>query len=200
MVLGYNPESVAPPPLSWEDLKSPRFLGKLSMGNPVESGTAFTATAMLARAFGWEWFAQLRRGDLIAAGGNSSVVNRIETAERPVGIVLLENILKAAKKGSPIKPVYPADGAIAVPSPIALLADSRHPELARRVYDWFFTQEAQAAIVRGSMYSPVPGMPAPEGARAWAQVPLMKWDAQILGELYTGRAQLKARFLETVVK
>lgn len=200
MVLGYNPEAVDVAPLGWADLKNARFSGHISMGSPVESGTTFTATAMLVRVFGWEWFTELRRGDLIAAGGNGSVINRIETHERPVGMVLLENILKAAKKGSPIRAVYPVEGAIAVPSPIALLADSRNPELARKVYDWFFTREAQTAIVRGSMYSPVPGMPTPEGARAWAQVPLMKWDAQVLEALYSQREQIKNKFQEAVIK
>jgi iron(III) transport system substrate-binding protein len=199
MVIGYNPDA-AQAPLGWVDLKNPRYSGHLSMGSPVESGTMFTATAMLERAFGWEWFAALRRGDLIAAGGNGSVINRIETRERPVGMVLLENILKARKKGSPIHAVYPAEGAIAVPSPIALTSDSRNPELARKVYDWFFSREAQTAIVRGSMYSPLPDMPAPEGARPWAQVPLMKWDAQVLGELYSQRDGIKTKFQEAVIK
>jgi iron(III) transport system substrate-binding protein len=202
MVLGYNPEAVPTPPATWRELKDARWRSKLSMGSPVESGTMFTATAMLARAFGWDWFVELRASDLIAAGGNGSVINRMETHERPVGMVLLENILKAQKKGSPLQAIYPSDGAIAVPSPIALMADSRNPALARQVYDWFFSQEAQAAIVRGSMYSPLARMPAPEGGRPWSAVSghLMKWDAQVLAELYSQREQIKNKFNETVIK
>ena len=57
--------------------------------------------------------------------GNVSVITRIETRERPVGVVLLENILKAQAKGSPVKAIYPTDGGIPVPSPIARSAISR---------------------------------------------------------------------------
>ena len=200
--IGVNPEAVSHAPSGWKELKDARWHGQLSMGSPVDSGTTFTATAMLARAFGWDWFSELRRGELIAAGGNGSVINRIETRERPVGMVLLENILKARKKGSPVQVVYPADGAIAVPSPIALTADSRNPELARKVYDWFFSEEAQKAIVSGSMYSALPRLPAPEGAIPWAELSpkLMKWDAQVLSEIFSQREQVKSRFMEVVIK
>jgi iron(III) transport system substrate-binding protein len=202
MVIGYNPEAQIPAPTGWKSLDDPRFKGLLSMGSPDESGTMFTATAMLERALGWEWFGGLRRLELIAAGGNGSVINRIETRERPVGIVLLENILKARKKNSPVRPVYPSDGAIPVPSPIALTADSRNPELARKVYDWFFSDEAQRAIVHGSMYSPLARIPAPEGAIPWSELSrkLMKWDARVLEDIYARREAIKARFLEVVAK
>jgi iron(III) transport system substrate-binding protein len=155
MVLAYNSDALSAPqaPASWEAFRSgeARWKDRLSMGSPLESGTSFTAVALLSKKFGWEYFATLRRLDIIAAGGNSSVINRMETRERPIGVVLLENVLKARKKGSPIQPVYPEDGVIPVPSPIAITADSREPERARRLYDWFFTDEAQKAIVRAGM-------------------------------------------------
>lgn len=206
MVIGVNPESgQAEPkswPKSWKELADPRFKKRLSMASPIESGTTFTAAAMLSRTLGWEWFGALRRTEIVAAGGNGSVINRMETRERPVGIVLLENILKARAKNSPVTAIYPTDGAIVIPSPIALTADSRHPELARRVYDWFFSDEAQRAIVRGSMYSPIPRLPAPEGAATWAELAprLMKWDSQVLEELFAKRDDIKARFSEVVLK
>jgi iron(III) transport system substrate-binding protein len=202
MVIGVNPEASMPGPDGWKALADPRFKKRLSMASPIESGTTFTAAAMLARAFGWEWFGELRRNEIVAAGGNGSVINRMETRERPVGIVLLENILKARARKSPVTAIYPVDGAIAIPSPIALTADSRHPELARRVYDWFFTEEAQRAIVHGSMYSPIARMPAPEGAVPWSELApkMMKWDAQVADEIFKQRDAIKARFSEVVLK
>jgi iron(III) transport system substrate-binding protein len=202
MAIGYNPEAVRleDSPHSWKDLTQARWKGKLSMGSPLESGTSFTATALLSRMFGWEYFTDLRKQELVAAGGNSSVITRIETRERPVGVVLLENILKARKKGSPVQAVYPDEGLIPVPSPIAIAADTRNPELAKKAYDWFFSAAAQKAIVHGSMYSPVGGMPSPEGARPWAEVSphFFKWSPEILNELYEKRESVKTRFSEVV--
>jgi iron(III) transport system substrate-binding protein len=207
MVMGYNPEAFPVQgralPSSWKDLASPRFKDQLSMGSPLESGTSFTAVALLSQApgLGWDWFKELRKLELTAAGGNSSVINRMETRERPVGVVLLENILKARKKGSPVQAIYPSDGSIPIPSPIAILADSRNPELAKKVYDWFFTVSAQNAIVHAGMYSPLAKIASPVGAKPWSELSkqMMPWSPKILSELYEKREEIKSKFSETVI-
>ncbi|MGV7930735.1 MAG: ABC transporter substrate-binding protein [Spirochaetota bacterium] len=205
MVIGYNSRyftNEADLPKNWKDLADPRFKRLISMPNPLESGSSFTAVALLQKLYGWDYFEKLRNNDIIAAGGNSSVITRIETRERPIGMVLLENVLKAWDKGSPVRPVYPADGTIPVLSPIAILRDSRNPEMARLAYDWFFTAQAQEAIVRGSMYSLVESAPSPVHARPYAELKMtmMQWSAEILARMYAERAAIKSKFSETVLR
>ncbi len=205
MVIGYNSRyftNEADLPKTWKDLADPRYKRLISMPNPLESGSSFTAIALLQKLYGWDYFEKLRANDIIAAGGNSSVITRIETRERPVGIVLLENVLKAWDKGSPVRPVYPADGTIPVLSPIAILRDSRNPEMAKRAYDWFFTKEAQEAIVRGSMYSLIESSPSPDHARSYAELKstMMPWSTEILAQMYAERAAIKSKFSETVLR
>ena len=205
MVIGYNSRyftNDSELPKSWKDLADPRFKRLISMPNPLESGSSFTAVALLQKQYGWDYFEKLRANDVIAAGGNSSVVTRMETRERPVGILLLENVLKAWDKGSPVRPIYPSDGTIPVLSPIAILRDSRNPELARKAYDWFFTDEAQRAIVRGSMYSLVETAPSPDHALPYAELKktMMPWSAEILERMFAERGAIKSKFSETVLR
>jgi iron(III) transport system substrate-binding protein len=201
MVLGYNSEALKPEelPQTWKDLSQAKWKDKISIGSPLESGTSFTAVALLSKTFGWEYFAELRKLDLVAAGGNSSVITRIETHERPIGVVLLENILKAQNKGSPVRAVYPKDGSIPVPSPIAILQTTKHPELAKKIYDWFFSQVAQTAIVHSGMYSPLPKFASPANAKSWTEVTRMHWSPALLAQLYAARDQIKAKFSEVVL-
>lgn len=203
MVVGYNSESIkeAELPKTWKDLADPKWKTKLSVGNPLESGTCFSTVALLTKLYGWDYFAQLRKLDLVSAGGNSSVITRIETRERPMGIVLLENILKAMKKGSPVRPHYPQDGVIPVPSPIAILQNTEHPEIARKIYDWFFSEAAQKAIVSSGMYSPLATIPSPDKAKPWKELEgnMVKWSNEILNEIYASREQIKAKFSEVVL-
>jgi iron(III) transport system substrate-binding protein len=114
------PETDAPRRIA--DLADPKWRDRASMPDPLASGTAFTSLAFLLEDGGWDGFDALRRNGFVAAGGNSAVLSRIETGERPVGMILLENLLAAADKGSPAVPIFPEDGAIAVPGPIALTA------------------------------------------------------------------------------
>lgn len=203
MVIAYHSGvySESQAPQRWKDLADPKWKDKVSMPSPLESGTAFTTVTLLSQALGWDYFSALRTNNIVAAGGNSSVISRIETKERPVGIVLLENVLAAWKKGSPVRPIYPLEGSVPIPSPIAILKGSRNPELAKKVYDWLFTEPATRAIVRSGLYSVLSSSPSPENARPWGELrkTLLPWNNEILEKAYSQKDQIKAKFSEAVL-
>src|SRR5262249_41643375 len=127
---------------------------------------------------------------------------RIETGERPVGILLLENILKVQKKGSKIKIVYPKEGVVPVASPIGILRASKNPEVSKKIYDWFFGETAQKAMVSGFMYSFHPPAPSPEGGRSLPELNLksgIAWGPDVLMELFKQRDSIKSRFSAIVL-
>lgn len=196
MVIAVNRERLPAEawPRSFDDLTDPRLRGKVAMGDPLKSGTTFTTIAALVRAKGWAYVEGLRANDVVSAGGNSAVLHKLETGERPVGIILLENLLPSLEKGAPIEVIYPSDGAVPVPSPAAILAGTDQPDLARRVYDLLFSPEVQAAIVEGFMYSPLPGRAPPPGARPWSELRLVPWDQEFLHWVRERRADIKQRF------
>ncbi len=196
MVLGVNVDALAEAerPRRFADLAAPAFRDLVSMGDPGKSGTNFTTVASLVRRSGWELIEGWSENGLVAAGGNSSVIRRLESRERPVGVVLLENLLPRIREGAPLAIVYPEDGAVPVPSPIAILASTDRPELARRVYDFMFSEPMQAAIVAGHMYSPLPDHPAPEGAPPLSDMKLQPWDHAFLLWVTGRRAEIQQRF------
>ena len=196
MVLAVNHERLAKAdhPRAFKDLVEARFQGQVAMGDPLKSGTTFTTVAALVKQYGWSYFEALRRNDVQSAGGNSTVTNKLETGERPVGIVLLENLLPALGRGAPITVIYPADGAVPVPSPVAILAGTDQPALARKVYDFLFSASIQDAIVSGFMYSPVPGRAPPEGAKPWDELALFEWNPAFVAWVKEERKTIKARF------
>jgi iron(III) transport system substrate-binding protein len=205
--LGKQPEL----PEKWKDLESPKFDRKVSMASPFDSASTLMTVTLLSRDYGWDYFAGLRKLGLVSEGSQSSALTRVETGERPIGILPLETVLRADRGGGTgagigeakpqLKVIYPQDGAILVPGPIAILADSEHATLAKRVYDWFFGPQAQGALVRGGTYSPVPKQPSPEGARPWAEISqhALKWEPSTLEQLLAGRDKVKAKFSEAVL-
>jgi iron(III) transport system substrate-binding protein len=203
MVIGYNSEALQADelPKTWKDLAQPKWKGKIAMPSPLESGSSFTAVAIHSHLLGWDFFKELRKQEILAAGGNSTVITRLETRERTLGIVLLENILKAQAKGSPVRPIYPEDGVIPVSSPIAIMKDSAHPEIAKKIYDWFYSEASQKAMVRSGMYSLIPGIDSHNLAKPIKDLmPRMaKWTPELLKQLYGEREQIKAKFAEIVL-
>jgi iron(III) transport system substrate-binding protein len=186
------------------DLAEPAWSGRVAMADPNRSGSTFTAVAALSERYGWEYFEALRRNDIVAAGGNSAVLNRVLTGERAVGIVLLENVLQARAQNpqAPVEVIYPEDGVILVPSPIAIMRQSTAPGAARRVYDFFFSDVGQRALVAGWMHSPLGSIPPPSGARSFADLsasPLLAWSGAYLRAVTPQRDAIKRRFSSLVL-
>lgn len=196
MVLAAN-ESLVPEgerPSSFRELADERFRDRVSMPDPLSSGTAFTTLAFLQSVYGWDFVQALRANGLVAAGGNSSVLQRVESGERPIGVLLLENVLKARSKGSPILPIVPSDGAVAIPGPVAITADCAHPLEAQALADWMLEPRAQQAIVGGFMHSPFPDQAPPSGGPGLESLNLLPWTTEFTAAVSGDAAAIKERY------
>lgn len=168
MIIAYNTAKVsaADAPKTWKDLLDPKWQGKIAMPNPLLSGTAYVAAGALSDKYGWDYFENLKKNGLKVEEGNSAIQNKLLTGEYLVAIILEENILKLASKGEPLKVVYPEDGVVMIPSPIAIFNASQNKEAAKTMVDWWLSKEGQQAIVKGWMHSVRDDVEPPKGAPA----------------------------------
>lgn len=149
-------------PASFAALLEPKWKGELVIGDPLTSGTAFTWAVAMERNFGDDVFQRLRANDVRVAGGNAAVLQKIEGGEAKAGVVLLENVLAAKARGSPVAFTWPGDGAVVIPGPVGLLSTSRNPTAARAFVDVVLSPEGQALIRSlGDMHAVDPRQPGP---------------------------------------
>jgi iron(III) transport system substrate-binding protein len=195
VVLAANRE-LATPPRSFADLAEPALRDRVTFADPLASGSAYTLLAFLLRDEGWPFVERLDANGLVAAGGNSAVLARIDTAERPVGALLLENLLSA--RATQAVPIFPEDGAVLVPGPIALTAGCPNPAAAGAVYDLVLSPAGQALMVEGDMYAVLPGLPPPEGAPALDAIRVRPWTPGLADALSRDAAATKDRWAALV--
>ena len=156
MIIAYNADKLKAEdaPKNWTDLTNPKWKGKIAMPNPMLSGTAYVAVGALADKYGWEYFDKLKANGLRVEEGNSAIQNKLLTGEYAAAMILEENILKLANtKKEPLKVIYPKDGVVQVPSPIAIFNTTKNPEGAKALVDWWLSKEGQQAVVKGWMHS-----------------------------------------------
>ena len=156
MIIAYNGDKLKAEdaPKNWTDLTDPKWQGKMAMPNPMLSGTAYVAVGALADKYGWEFFDKLKANGLRVEEGNSAIQNKLLTGEYAAAMILEENILKLANtKKEPLKVIYPKDGVVQVPSPIAIFNTTKNPEGAKALVDWWLSKEGQQAVVKGWMHS-----------------------------------------------
>jgi iron(III) transport system substrate-binding protein len=198
MVLAYR-SGLKEPPRTFAELTEPKWRGKVALGDPIASGTAFTWVAFEDRAHGHAYFRALRQNGAVVAGGNAAVQARIESGEVQVGVLLLESVLAAQAKGSDLTFHYPDDGAVTIPGYAAIFKSTRNPGAAKAFYDLLLSPEGQSAMVRiGLLHAADPRQPGPakepgiDALLARSQ----PWSEQFLDLGVTHGAEIKSAFAE----
>ena len=135
------------------------------MPNPMLSGTAYVAVGALADKLGWEYFDKLKANGLRVEEGNSAIQNKLLTGEYMAAMILEENILKLQEtKKEPLAVCYPKEGCIIINSPIGIFKDTKNPEAAKALVDWWLSPEGQKAVTAGWMHSVRGDVNPPNGA------------------------------------
>ncbi|MCO4794561.1 MAG: extracellular solute-binding protein [Bacteriovoracaceae bacterium] len=200
MVMAYNSDAVndSDAPKTYKEMALPKWKGKFTTGSPLASGTNFTTMAMLQHHYGWEYFKSLKSNETIAQGGNSSVLRRVQSKERPVGWVLLENLLRFQNKDKRLKTIFPEDGVVLQSNVMAITKKDGKRDKIKKVADWFLGNDGQKAMVRSFMYSPFESFQAPVGAPPFSK--LLKnsfpWTKEFIDKVTKVRADLKEKYTE----
>lgn len=204
MVIAYNPETPAEelPKTFKEFAENPDLKGKISMGNPLTSGTTMAAVAALTDKYGYEYFDALGANDVMIESG-SVALGKLETGECKAVMILEESVLQARKeKGSKIECLYPEDGVILIPSTAMIVAEEKsanmNTEACEAVANWLLSEDGQKLILEGYMHSVFAGM---------KEVPYDSVDTDSLIEkdmgvdwvrCYTQREEIRTEFQERV--
>lgn len=200
MVLTYNSESIneGDAPKSFKEMADPKWKDKFTTGSPLASGTNFTTMAMLQFHYGWDYFKKLRDNGTIAQGGNSAVIRRVQSKERPVGWVLLENLLRFQGKDQRLKTVFPSDGAVIHSNVMAITKKDGSRELAEKFAEWMHGDEGQKAMTRSYMYSVLSNMEPPKGAPPLSKIlkNSFPWDRNFIDKVVEKRVELKEKYTE----
>jgi iron(III) transport system substrate-binding protein len=203
MVMIRHDEAVpeAQAPKTFKEMADPKWKARFCTGSPLSSGTNFTTVAFLQKAYGWDYFRALRKNDTISEGGNSAVIRRVQTQERPIGWVLLENALRLPAD-SKVKVIYPKDGPILQSNVLAITRKDGPRDAAERLAGWFFGREGQEAMTRSFMYAVMPGIDAPKGAPPLSELlaTAPKWSPELLEEFMQRRESIKEEFSKIMLQ
>ncbi|MBR5225973.1 MAG: ABC transporter substrate-binding protein [Clostridia bacterium] len=164
MVLAYNPDLKTPDelPKTFEAFaKDASLKGKISMGNPLTSGTTMAAVAALSDKYGYEYFEGLGANNVMIESGSTALA-KLQTGECDVIMILEESVLKDRKeKGSQLACIYPEDGVILIPSTVMTVAEEKSAnmniEACEAITDWLLSEEGQKFMTEGYMHSVLTG-------------------------------------------
>ena len=204
---GYNETELKrrklPTPACWADLLKPEFKGEVQVADPNASGTSWTMLATLVQLMGEDQaFDYLRK-----LGNNVDQYTSIGAAPAQaagrgdvvVGIAFQHDVIDAAKQNGALKVVSPCEGTGFEIGSMSIIKGARHPEEAKRFFDWALTPDAQKiAASNGSFQMPSnSATPVPPEAPDVSQIKLIDYDFEKYGSS-AERGRLLSRWTREV--
>jgi len=174
MVIGINTNLVkkGSEPKTWDDLLG--FGSRAAMADPLYSGSNFTvAAAFVQRDKGWSWYEKARKSGIQVLRGNSDVSRGLAAGEFAACMVLDYMIYDLQKSGAPVDFVWPADGAVSIPSPVAIVAGSKNLEASKAFVDFTLSKKGQELLVNDGVIPVRPDVAPPKGMPAADKMKMM---------------------------
>lgn len=142
---------------SFEDLLNPELKGKIAMGDPINSNSAFVNLVGMLYAFGedgdpladssWEYVdAFIKNLDGKICNSSSQVYKGVADGEYVVGLTWEDPAVNLAISGAPVKVVFPAEGSIFPGESVQIIAGCSHPENAKKFVDFMISDEIQTWV------------------------------------------------------
>ncbi|QSX08696.1 extracellular solute-binding protein [Alkalibacter rhizosphaerae] len=150
--IAYNTTKVTDPPKDWDDITTEDYRGVVALANPNYSGGAFTtlmAHIQNEDLVGWEWYNKLKAIDAKMEQSNGTLSTKVASGEYEA-VVVIDYLPRNAKKdGSPVDYIYPASGAVMVPTPLCIMntIEEENVEAAKALVDFMFTTDNQKLFV-----------------------------------------------------
>ncbi len=152
-------------PTSWWDLTSPEYRGRVGMPSPFVSGAAFSHVGTFAsmREFGWDYYRKLKENNTVILRSNGDVIQKLASGEIVLAQVVDFFVRALRAQGSPVSHVWPSEGAVLVPTPVAIIKGTPNEETARAWINYLYSPEAQRLFVQRSYIPVVPDIQTPPG-------------------------------------
>jgi iron(III) transport system substrate-binding protein len=159
-VIAYNSDAVTATeaPKDWDDVLDPKWEGKVIIRDPIPSGTMRAIFgAIIARELartgstraGYEWLLRLDANTKEYTLNPAILYQKLGRQE---GLITLYNMPDMAtlrqRTRFPVDWVMPASGTPVLVEGIAVVKGARHPDLAKRFYEFVTTREAVLEAAR----------------------------------------------------
>ena len=148
--IGYNTGLVKPEdaPKSYADLLDPKWQGKIVKAHPGYSGAIMTATFVLSRELGWQFFEKLAQQKILQVQSAADPPKKLLLGERAVMADGNDyNLLLLKEQGKPVEAVYASEGSPLIIVPSGVFKNAPNPNAARLFQSFFFSLEGQQLLV-----------------------------------------------------
>ena len=193
---------------SYADLLQPELFGKIAMGDPASSSSAWAELTNMLRVMGdepydekaWEWVTQFANNlNGVIIDGSSAIYKGTYEGEYVVGVSYEDPCVgllvdQSALGKEIVRLVYPSEGAVWLPAGAAIIKNCPNMDNAKLFMDWLISDEGQAAIAKTTARPVNPNISnESELMTPFSQINVVYEDMELCG---THKGEWQARWTE----
>jgi len=167
-------------PVKWTDLSNSAYRDELMASNPNTSGTAYTTVSgvlqMMGEEKGWKFLDSMYANIPFLEKSGSAPGKKVLAGEFTVGIAPDPHNLPLRNPHAPLTSIFPEDGVLAWPSPVAVINNTKHPNNARIFVDWCLSPEGQRILMKASPRVPTTDVETIKGVPRVKDLNLIAYD------------------------
>ena len=143
---------------SYADLLQPELKGKIAMGDPANSSSAWAELTNMLRVMGdepyddkaWEWVGEfIKNLNGIQLSSSSAIYKGVVSGEYVVGVSYEDPCVGLLVDGATnVKLVYPSEGAVWLPAGVAIVKNAPNMDNAKLFVDWLISDEGQQEVAK----------------------------------------------------
>ena len=136
----------------YKSLLNPKLKGRIAFGDPSQSSSAFAQLTDMLKAMGgnytsakgWDYVQSLIQNvDGKVIQSSAEVVKDVADGEYPVGLTYEDPSATYVRAGSPVKIVYPKEGAVYLPAGTEIIKGAKNLASAKEFIDFITSKKAQ---------------------------------------------------------
>ena len=143
---------------SYADLLQPELNGKIAMGDPANSSSAWAELTNMLLVMGdqpydekaWEWVGEfINNLNGVQLSSSSAIYKGVVQGEYVVGVSYEDPCVSLLVDGATnVKLVYPSEGAVWLPAGVAIIKNAPNMDNAKLFLDWLISDEGQGEIAK----------------------------------------------------
>ena len=157
-------------PAKWTDLLDPKWKNQAAVGHPGSSGFVGTWAVQMRKLYGDKFFKQLAENRPQVGRSIIDPVTNVVSGERHIAAAPTSLGYLQASRGNPIGASYPAEGAILMILPSAIMANSRRPNASKLFVEYLHSTESAARTAEDFGLPLLPGVKVRDGVRPLAEI------------------------------
>lgn len=181
-------------PKTWRDLLASKWTNRIGLGNPNYSGMVGVWVVAMNNLYGWQYFKTMNQLKPLIGRSIDDTVTMLDSGERLVAAGDPASTLRSAAKGNPLGVVYPADGAIAVIGPSAIIKGAKNPNAAKLFMEFLLSEENMRLVSANFEQSLRPDVRPPAGAKPLNEIKVV---LPTVKEITEGIPVVKEKWRET---